>query len=131
MTSPVSITNHFKSSARINDEHFDAGIFLENFICHGTVQQTLSNLCAEVSGSAQRAFTLTGPYGSGKSTLALYLDCLLSSTKRTRQSALKKLAVEQVAADRLKSRPSPIKRVGVLLNIFATWAPRPLLSLKR
>ena len=101
MKSPVSITNHFKSSARINDENFDAGIFLENFICHGTVQQTLSNLCAEISGSAQRAFTLTGPYGSGKSTLALYLDCLLSSTKRTRQSALKKLDVEQVAADRL------------------------------
>ena len=101
MTSLVSITNHFKSSARINDDHFDAGIFLDNFVCHGTVQQTLSSLCAELSGSAQRAFTLTGPYGSGKSTLALYLDCLLSPTRQTRQLALKKLSNRQEAIDLL------------------------------
>ena len=92
MTASVSITSHFKSSARINDQHFDPDIFLENFICHGTVQQTLSSLCAEVSGSAQRAFTLTGPYGSGKSTLALFLDCLLSPNKRVRRRALKKFS---------------------------------------
>ena len=92
MTASVSITSHFKSSARINDQHFDPDIFLENFICHGTVQQTLSSLCAEVSGSAQRAFTLTGPYGSGKSTLALFLDCLLSPNRRVRRRALKKFS---------------------------------------
>ena len=128
MMSPVSITNHFKSSARINDEHFDAGIFLENFICHGTVQQTLSNLCAEVSGSAQRAFTLTGPYGSGKSTLALYLDCLLSSTKRTRQSALKKLDVEQVAADRLSLAFPYKKGWRVVKHLCDLGSPAPAIA---
>lgn len=101
MTSLVSITNHFKSSARINDEQFEPSVFLENFVCHGTVRQTLNSLCAEISGSAQRAFTLTGPYGSGKSTLALFLDCLLSPAKRTRKSAMLKLDSEQSAGELL------------------------------
>ncbi|MDG0980180.1 MAG: hypothetical protein P8O79_10655 [Halieaceae bacterium] len=83
----VDISNQFKSSARVTESNFQANVFLENFIAHGTVLQTIDNLAAEISGTQQRTFTVTGPYGSGKSTLALYLSCLLSKDLETRATA--------------------------------------------
>lgn len=88
MKHPVQINNQFKSSARVTESNFKPDVFLDSFIAHGTVLQTLDNLGAEVAGSRQRTFTLTGPYGSGKSTLALYLSCLLSDDKDVRARAL-------------------------------------------
>ena len=83
----VDISNQFKSSARVTESNFKPSTFLDNFVVHGTVLQTIDNICAELSGTQQRTFTVTGPYGSGKSTLALYLSCLLSTDKKTRSRA--------------------------------------------
>ena len=93
MNSPISISNHFKSSARITEANFNHEQFLENFIAHGTVLQTIDSLGAELKGTKQRTFTVTGPYGSGKSTLALFFDCLLASSTDIREQALSKLGV--------------------------------------
>ena len=89
----VDISNQFKSSARVTESNFKPSTFLDTFIAHGTVLQTIDNLCAELSGTQQRTFTVTGPYGSGKSTLALYLSCLLSTDSKTRSRALKLMGV--------------------------------------
>lgn len=91
MTSLIKISNHFKSSARVNETAFDEMDFLDCFVAHGTVLQTISNIGAELMGTRQRAFTVTGPYGTGKSTLALYLGCLLSPVTEVRKKALIKL----------------------------------------
>lgn len=84
----IEISSHFKSSSRINESNFCPSQFLEHFIAHGTVLQTIDSLGAEFKGTRQRTFTITGPYGSGKSTLALFLSCLLSPEQVVREQAL-------------------------------------------
>ncbi|MCX2975720.1 hypothetical protein EYC87_19290 [Halieaceae bacterium IMCC8485] len=87
----IIINPRYKSSTRIDSGSSEFKSFIDDFIIHGTAINTLDTLCAEVSGSAQRAYTLTGPYGSGKSTLALYLAYLISKDKKPREEAHKKL----------------------------------------
>lgn len=94
MKHPVQISNQFKSSARVTESGFEPNAFLDSFIAHGTVLQTIGNLGAEISGTRQRTFTVTGPYGSGKSTLALYLSCLLSADTTVRARALDLMGVD-------------------------------------
>ena len=97
MSSVISISNHFKSSTRVTESNFDPKLFLDNFIAHGTVLQTIDSIGAELKGTKQRAFTVTGPYGSGKSTLAMFFDCLLSENKKVRADALSKLTPDVMA----------------------------------
>ena len=61
-------------------------------------------LSRDFSASEQRAYTLTGPYGSGKSTVALYLSSLLSSNKKERTYATKKLEKANGLLDDFTSR---------------------------
>jgi energy-coupling factor transporter ATP-binding protein EcfA2 len=98
----VEISNQFKSSARVTESNFEPRRFLANFIAHGTVLQTLDNLGAEISGTQQRTFTVTGPYGSGKSTLALYLSCLLSEDTNICTQALNAMGVGSSSYDQFK-----------------------------
>ena len=103
MQQPVKISNQFKSSARVSETNFDPFVFLDSFIAHGTVLQVIDNLGAEISGSQQRTFTVTGPYGSGKTTLALYLTCLLSCDSKVRAKALAAMAGRESSAARFSS----------------------------
>ena len=89
--SPITINPRYKSSTRIDSGSSEFDSFIDDFIIHGTSINTLDTLCAEISGSAQRAYTITGPYGSGKSTLAVYLSYLISKNKTHRTAAHKKL----------------------------------------
>ena len=73
MVELISVTKKFKSSARIDESRPDYASFIDDFIPHATVQNTLRNLLSELIGTEQRAYTVTGPYGSGKSTLAIFL----------------------------------------------------------
>jgi hypothetical protein len=90
-TPPITISPRYKSSTRIDSSSSDFESFINDFIVHGTAINTLDTLGAEIAGSAQRAYTLTGPYGSGKSTLALYLSYLISKEEKHRVEAHKKL----------------------------------------
>ncbi len=88
---PISINQRYKSAARIDSDQTDYKPFIDNFILHGTALNVLDTISQDFSGSAQRAYTLTGPYGSGKSILALYLSSLLSSNTKEREYATNKL----------------------------------------
>lgn len=90
----IKVSQQFKSSARINQGDLDQASFLEDFIAHGTIEKTLSNLFAELEGTNQRAFTVTGPYGSGKSTLAIFLSALFSNDSAVSVEALNKLSTD-------------------------------------
>ncbi|MEH6626560.1 MAG: hypothetical protein V7739_08950 [Motiliproteus sp.] len=88
---PIKINPRYKSSTRIDSDSSDYKQFIDDYIVHGTTISTLETLSREYSGSAQRAYTLTGPYGSGKSTIALYLSYLLSENPKERKYAQNKL----------------------------------------
>lgn len=87
---PIQVNPRYKTSTRIDgtDEYH---AFIDDFILHGTVINTLETISRSFANSAQRTFTLTGPYGSGKSTLALFLSSLLSQNIDERSYAHNKL----------------------------------------
>lgn len=87
----ISINQRYKSSIRIDTDSSDFKPFIDDFILHGTAINILDTFSRDFAGSAQRAYTLTGPYGSGKSTIALFLSSLLSENKSEREYASKKL----------------------------------------
>ncbi|MCW8884755.1 MAG: hypothetical protein OQK12_05800 [Motiliproteus sp.] len=124
----VQITNHFKSSARINEENFRHDVFLEHFIAHGTVLQTLDSLGAEIRGTQQRTFTVTGPYGAGKSTLALFLDSLLSENKGVRSTALDKLGNTGGSKERFENNFAYEKGWKVVKHLCGLNAPVPAIT---
>ena len=88
---PISINQRYKSSTRIDSEFTDYKAFIDDFILHGTAVNILDTISKDFAGSAQRAYTLTGPYGSGKSTIALFLSSLLSTNSQERTYATAKL----------------------------------------
>jgi len=90
----IHINQRYKSSTRIDSTSVDYTAFIDSYILHGTAVNVLDTISRDFSGSAQRAYTLTGPYGSGKSTIALYLSSLLSTTKKERSLAQSKLLTQ-------------------------------------
>lgn len=123
MKSPITLTSQFKSSARVNDSQFAPQEFLDHFVAHGTVLRTLENLGAEFQKSAQRTFTITGPYGSGKSTLALFMTCLLSDESKVRESALKKLETAEGARASFESALWPEGEWQVVKHLCSLSSP--------
>lgn len=91
MVELISVTQKFKSSARVDESRLDYTSFIEDFIPHATVQNTLGNLVSELLGTEQRAYTVTGPYGSGKSTLAIFLMIAFGCDDRLSELAVGKL----------------------------------------
>lgn len=96
MTS-ISINKKYKSSIRLDTLSDNYDQFIEALIMHGTLQSTLLTICNELEGSAQRAFTITGPYGSGKSTLAGLLSGAIGNDIEQRKLAYGKIATESSA----------------------------------
>ncbi len=123
MASPISISNQFKSSARVTEANFDPHVFLETFVAHGTVLQSVANLSAELSGTRQRTFTITGPYGSGKSTLALFISCLLSSEQDVRNRALAALSESQSVLEQFVTSFSYYQGWLIVKHLCAVTSP--------
>jgi len=96
---PIEINQRYKSSTRIDSSEYNFKDFINGFILHGTAINVLGTISREYDGSAQRAYTLTGPYGSGKSTIALFLASLLSTDKKERSFAQKKIKQSNEIAD--------------------------------
>lgn len=92
MHTDIQINDKYKSSVRLDSLSDNYSEFVDALILHGTLQNTLQTVCSELQSSAQRAFTVTGPYGSGKSTLAAFLSGIIGTDKRHREASLAKLA---------------------------------------
>lgn len=101
---PITVKQRYKSSIRIDSKQNNFKVFIDDFILHGTAVNVLSTISQDFAGSEQRAYTLTGPYGSGKSTIALFLSSLLSTNKKERTYATKKLEKAQGILDDFPTR---------------------------
>lgn len=91
MSSSISINEKYKSSIRLDSLSDNYQEFVSTLIMHGTLEGTVLTVCNELLGSAQRAFTITGPYGSGKSTLAGLVSGFVGVEREHRRVALKKV----------------------------------------
>ncbi|GAA6185575.1 hypothetical protein [Aliiglaciecola sp. NS0011-25] len=100
--SVVSVNPRYKSSTRI-DSQGGFQEFIDEFVLHGTAINTIETFCRSFSNSAQRTFTLTGPYGSGKSTIALFITFLLSQNSEERNYAQEKIANVEGLTDLVKN----------------------------
>ncbi len=86
MSKTVSIARRFQRSINIVSDQKDPKA-LEGFICPKSSSDALLNMCRNISGTGQAAFTWTGPYGSGKSSLALILGAVLGKAGSLREQA--------------------------------------------
>lgn len=86
MSKTVSIARRFQRSINIVSDQNDLEA-LEGFVCPKSSSDALLNLCRNISGTGQAAFTWTGPYGSGKSSLALILSAVLGKAGPLRDQA--------------------------------------------
>lgn len=86
----ITIKGSFQRSRRLDTDELDAG-----YVLLGTGRQALEIMAGNILGSAQSAFTWTGPYGCGKSSLALFLASLVG-TPRERDRALTLVGVDPV-----------------------------------
>ena len=87
----ISIAQHYRRSIRLDTDlgRHDA---LDGYVCHGTAKSVIENMARQVSGSAQRAFTWTGPFGGGKSSLAVAFASALLGDVSLRTKARSRLA---------------------------------------
>jgi hypothetical protein len=93
----VRITRHYQRSIRV-DIDMGRSDALDGYICHGTAKAVLDSMSRQISESAQRAFTWTGPFGGGKSSLAVALGSALGSDKRLRAKARDILQLHSLTA---------------------------------
>lgn len=93
----VKIDRHYRRSIRLDADlgRLDA---LEGYICHGTARAVLDVMCRQMTSSAQRAFTWTGPFGGGKSSLAVILASALLGDSTVRNAARTRLAPDIIPA---------------------------------
>jgi hypothetical protein len=90
LVSRIRIAQHYRRSIRL-DSDLGRADALDGYVCHGTARTVLENMARQVSGSAQRAFTWTGPFGGGKSSLAVTFASALLKDKALRAKARKRL----------------------------------------
>lgn len=92
MHTDIKINDKYKSSVRLDSLSDNYIEFVDTLIVHGTLQNTLQTISGELQSSAQRAFTITGPYGSGKSTLAAFLSGVIGVNSQHREASQAKLS---------------------------------------
>lgn len=82
----VSIARRFQRSIRLDADlsRVDA---LQGFVCQRSAADGLLGMASQITQTAQRAFTWTGPYGGGKSSLAVTLAGLLGPKGAIRSAA--------------------------------------------
>ena len=82
----VSIARRFQRSIRLDADlsRVDA---LQGFVCQRSAADGLLGMASQITQTAQRAFTWTGPYGGGKSSLAVTLAGLLGPKGVIRNAA--------------------------------------------
>jgi len=120
---PIVIKQRYKSSVRIDSKQSDYNLSIDDFILHGTAVNVLDTISQDIAGSEQRAYTLTGPYGSGKSTLALFLSSLLSTNKKERIYATKKLSKANGVLDEFSTRFNNKRGWKVIKHVCGLEAP--------
>ena len=120
---PININQRYKSSTRIDTNQAGFKPFIDDFILHGTAINILDTISQDFAGSAQRAYTLTGPYGSGKSTIALYMSGLLSKRKVERDYATQKLHQAHGLLDNFSSRFNIKRGWEVVKHVCGLEAP--------
>lgn len=117
MHTDIQINDKYKSSVRLDaltDNYLE---FVDSLILHGTLQNTLQTVCSELQGSAQRAFTITGPYGSGKSTLAAFLAGVIGTDNQNRKVSLAKLKQVPQLASALNDSFEHVKGWAVVKHV--------------
>jgi len=82
----VSVARRFQRSIRLDTDlsRVDA---LQGFVCQRSAADSLLGMASQITQTAQRAFTWTGPYGGGKSSLAVTLAGLLGPKGAVRNAA--------------------------------------------
>lgn len=93
----VHIARRYQRAIRIDTDLADP-LALEGFICPQSSAWVLKTMAQHIAGSAQGAFTWTGPYGSGKSSLAVALCALLAGDEALRLHASSTLDKTTVTA---------------------------------
>lgn len=111
----IKIDSKFCRSINIEKDIDNEGI-LRGFVCPNSFRTALQGLADNVSGTAQAAFTWTGPYGSGKSSLALLLCSLLGENKK-----LHEIGMEIIGK---KESDAFFKRI----NYKSGWAILPIVG---
>lgn len=83
----VSIARRFQRSIRLDADlaQIDA---LRGFVCQRSATDGLLSMAGQITQTAQRTFTWTGPYGGGKSSLAVTLAALLGPKGALRTAAM-------------------------------------------
>lgn len=127
----VSIARRFQRSIRLDEDlaHIDA---LQGFVCQRSAADGLLSMAAQLTQTAQRAFTWTGPYGGGKSSLAVALATLLGPKGPLRTAAMAALGspTAQILLDALQPsregwlivpvvgrRSDPVADIGASLEV--------------
>src|SRR5690554_1710056 len=123
MHTDILINDKYKSSVRLDALEDNYSEFVDALILHGTLQNTLQTVCRELQSSAQRAFTITGPYGSGKSTLAAFLSGVIGADKLHRELSLNKLASFPGLKKSLDSSFAPKKGWAVIKHVCSLSDP--------
>jgi len=127
----VSVAPRYTRSINLERDAVDAAS-IEGYVLTSTGLTFLDRIAAGVSDpTAQRAWTLTGPYGAGKSAFALYLASLLgpateSSPKRARLM-LKEQAPEAYSLLFDRGSSARINRSG-FCSVLVTGTPEPILG---
>lgn len=100
----VSIARRFQRSIRLDIDlaRVDA---LQGFVCQRSAADGLLGMASQITQTAQRAFTWTGPYGGGKSSLAVTLAGLLGPKGVVRNAAA--TALGEVTAQQLLDALQP------------------------
>jgi len=119
----VDVRQRYKSSTRIDGKLDDSKVFIDNFILHGTAINVLETISRDFEGSAQRAYSITGPYGSGKSTVALFLSLLLSTNKAEREYAEASLDCAEGLKSEFPNRFNINKGWKVVKHVCAMESP--------
>src|SRR5690554_469380 len=117
MHTDIQINDKYKSSVRLDALAGNYLEFVDSLILHGTLQNTLQTVCSELQGSAQRAFTITGPYGSGKSTLAAFLSGIIGTDSQNREASLAKLKQSPQLTDALNESFAHTKGWAVVKHV--------------
>ena len=91
LNSLVKVGRRFQRSVNIGEDAKENDGLLDGYQLQHSAVNVLSIISDHLLETAQKAFTITGPFGAGKSSLGLYLYLLANGRDQRQRDALKKL----------------------------------------
>ena len=91
LNSLVKVGRRFQRSVNIGEDAKENDGLLDGYQLQHSAVNVLSIISEHLLETAQKAFTITGPFGAGKSSLGLYLYLLANGRDQRQRDALKKL----------------------------------------